>query len=59
MEVECGRHGECSFEWIGLLLTGTDVYKSCGVVTFTTIFVKYYDHIPSIQMKTILNHFLA
>ena len=26
-------------KWIGLLLTGTDVYKSCGVVTFTTIFV--------------------
>lgn len=39
MEVECGRHSERSFEWIGLLLTGTDVYDSCGVVTFTTIFV--------------------
>ena len=39
MEVECGRHSECSFEWKGLLLTGTDAYKSCGVVTFTTSFV--------------------
>ena len=39
MEVECGRHSERSFEWIGLLLTGTDVSDSCGVVNFTTIFV--------------------
>ena len=38
-EVGCGRYGKCSFEWIGLLLTGTDVYKSCGEVTFTTSFV--------------------
>ena len=39
MEVECGCYGKCSFDWIGLLLTGTDVYKSCGEVTFTTSFV--------------------
>ena len=32
--MECGHYGECSFE-----LTGTDVVKSCVVVTFTASFV--------------------